>query len=96
MTQNMVIFERVAAREMTPEEAARVLMDADRQASLLRRPSWMRPWILGARGRSRWSRARARWSPKGTLVVRGAGAPALDATLIPTLRRQFARPSHLA
>jgi hypothetical protein len=41
MTTNMAVFEKVAARQLTPSEAASQLLEADRLAETPIRPRWM-------------------------------------------------------
>jgi len=42
------IFEKVAARELTPEQAARQMAEGDRLAREARRPRWAPPrlWMM--------------------------------------------------
>jgi hypothetical protein len=41
-------FERVAARELSPDEAARKMMEADRQERARLRPPWVPRWAWAA------------------------------------------------
>ena len=45
---NMALFEKVAARELTAEQAAKLMLDADREAAARRRPTWAPPWMWTA------------------------------------------------
>lgn len=47
---NAIIFQKVANREITPEEAAELMAEQDREARRARRPAWLPQWawMLGA------------------------------------------------
>jgi hypothetical protein len=41
---NAVILEKVAGREITPEQGAALMLEADREARAKQRPAWMPSW----------------------------------------------------
>ena len=41
---NLAIFEKVAAKELTPEQAAEIMLAADKKARQPLRPAWAPTW----------------------------------------------------
>lgn len=41
---NLAIFEEVAAGKLTPEQASKLMLDADERAKTAHRPSWAPKW----------------------------------------------------
>jgi hypothetical protein len=78
---NIEVFEKVAARKLSPEAGAKLLLKADQEKRAARRPPWTPGWLWVLGGalvafclavvgiqRDAWSPPARRWSARGRAV----------------------------